>query len=106
MAVIGVPLENGSLVLTKGRDFKWVFENLSAAGVPTTFPPGQLFLELGTSPVTKWQFSLSGTKASLKVESEEVNKIPRRTRWQLVFLATGEAAGGDPLARGTVRLQE
>jgi hypothetical protein len=32
--------------------------------------------------------------------------VPARTRWQLVWLPDGEAAGGDPLARGLVKIQE
>ena len=63
-------------------------------------------LELGKEPTTKWPFTISGHTASIKVESEEVNKIPKRTRWHLVFLPTGEVAGGDPVSLGKVRIQE
>lgn len=48
MSVIGVNLTNDQLVLHRGRDFKWTFENLDASNNPTAYPPGQLFFELGT----------------------------------------------------------
>lgn len=107
MAVIGVELEQDELVLTKGRDFKWAFVNLDASGAAQSFPAGSLYFELYTSPTkTTWQFTITGSQAVLKVESVDVDLIPARTRWQLVFKQTGEAVGGDPLARGVVRIQE
>lgn len=106
MASIGVDLEQVDLFLTKGRDFRWNFVHLNeATNDPEAFPSGSLFFEFDTSPVTQWIFSISGSEASLKVESDEVDSIPARTRWQLVFLPAGEAAGGDPIARGTVQVQ-
>jgi hypothetical protein len=63
-------------------------------------------LERGKGRVTKWPFVIDGALATLKVESEEADKIGDRTPWQLVFLPTGEAEGGDALARGTVRVQQ
>lgn len=63
-------------------------------------------IETGKEPTTKWPFVISGSTASLKVESEEVNKILPRTRWHLAFLPDGEAVGGDPVARGRVTVQE
>lgn len=107
MAVIGVELEQDDLVLTKGRDFKWSFVNLNDSGTAVDFPDGTLYFELYTKPTaTVWSFSIAGSTATLKVESTAVDVIPARTRWQLVFRETGEAAGGDPLARGTVSIQE
>lgn len=105
MSVIGTELDASSLVLTKNRDFRWHFVNLGAGDVPEAFPAGSLYFELETSPTTTWSFNISGDTASLKVESEAVNLIPNRTRWQLVFRVTGEAAGGDAVARGTVMVQ-
>lgn len=106
MAVIGVDLDSDELVLTKGRDFKWAFVNLDAAGAPLAFPGGSLYFEFAKSPVVTWPFTIVGSSATIKVESEQVATIPTRTRFQLVFRATGEAAGGDPIARGVVRVQE
>lgn len=60
----------------------------------------------GKERLTKWPFVIDGATASLKVESEDADKIPARTHWQLVFLPEGEAAGGDPIARGRVAVQE
>lgn len=104
--VIGTVLEPMQLVLTKGRDFKWSFQNLNDAGVPTNFPGGSLYFEFALSPLVTWPFTISGNTATLKVESNAVDQIPNRTRWQLVFRATAEVAGGDPLARGFVTIQE
>ena len=62
--------------------------------------------DLGQAALTKWVFDIDGYRASLKVESEAVGLIGNRTRWQLVFLPAGESAGGDPISRGVVRIQE
>lgn len=62
-------------------------------------------LDPGKERYTYWNFDIDGSTADLKVESQEVDLIGQRTRWQLVFLPDGEAAGGDPVARGTVRVQ-
>lgn len=62
-------------------------------------------LDPGKSRYTYWNFSIDESTADLKVESSEVDLIGQRTLWQLVFLPDGEAAGGDPIARGTVRVQ-
>jgi len=98
------------MVLYTGRDFKWTFQNLADDRVtPVNFPAGDLYFELlfstdgGTTPTTKWDFTISGNTAGLKIESTAADLIPAKTKWQLVFLATGEAAGGDPVAYGTVR---
>lgn len=106
MAVVGVELGYDELVLTKGRDFKWSFQNLDDSDVPVYFPAGSLFFEIydGVSP-SVWEFSVSGSTATIKVESEVVDTIPDRTKWQLVFKESGEAVGGDALARGVVRVQ-
>ena len=48
MAVIGIELDSDTLVLTKGRDFKWYFENLDTNGQAIDYPPGELYFELLT----------------------------------------------------------
>jgi len=109
MSDIGVVVDGDSLVLWTGRDFKWGFTNLDANGNSTNYPSGSLYFELlystdgGITPTTQWTFSISGATATLKVESTDADLIPARTQWQLVFLPTGEVAGGDPIAYGTVR---
>ncbi|EFV12957.1 DUF7264 domain-containing protein [Segniliparus rugosus] len=60
----------------------------------------------GKARMTIWPFTIDGAKATIKVESEQVDLIEPRTRWQLVFLPEGEPAGGDPVARGRVMVQE
>lgn len=107
MAVIGVELPQDELVLTKGRDFKWAFVNLGADGSEEDFPDGSLYIELkGNGVDTTWPFTIDGSNAVIKVESDQVDEIPNKTRFHLVFQETGELAGGDPLARGFVRIQE
>lgn len=105
MTVIGVELEASSLVLTRGRDFRWNFLNIDEDDVPVDYPDGSLYLELATLPSTTWTFVIDGVEASLKVESEEVDLIKDGVRWQLVFEPAGEASGGDPIARGFVVVQ-
>lgn len=106
MASIGVELEMASLVLTKGRDFRWAFENLDENRQPTDFPAGDLYFEIAVgSPFTEWHFEIDGSVATIKVESTVVDQIPARAKWQLVFLPEGEIAGGDPEARGLVKVQ-
>lgn len=106
MAVIGVDLGVDQLVLTTGRDFRWMFVNLDGEDQPIDFPDGDLYFELGFGDsITTWTFDIDGDTASLKIESPAADLIANRTQWQLVFLANGEAAGGDPIARGTVKRQ-
>lgn len=102
---IGLELEAVPLVLTKGRDFRWTFENLDENDASVAFPSGSLYFEFDLVGVTPWAFTISGSTASIKIESEVVDTIPARTKYQLVFRPTGEAAGGDPIARGTVKVQ-
>jgi hypothetical protein len=105
VTVIGNDLEPAELVLVKNRDFKWAFQNLDDSGAAVNFPAGTLYFEVYiTSTPTVWAFTISGSTASIKVESEVVNTVPTRSAWQLVFRPTGEPAGGDALARGTVRV--
>ncbi|QFP95490.1 hypothetical protein SEA_GAUGELDP_6 [Mycobacterium phage GaugeLDP] len=58
--------------------------------------------EPGKHPLTLWEFDIDGSVADIKIESDEADQIATRTKWQLVFLADGEEAGGDPIALGTV----
>lgn len=62
-------------------------------------------LDPGRAPVTKWIFDINETLAHLKVESEAADQIAANTKFQLVFLPEGEAAGGDPIAEGFVKVQ-
>jgi hypothetical protein len=107
MATIGPIFCADKLVLTRGRDFKWVYQLTDTQGVPVDFPPGELYFEFSTAPaVTKWEFSISGSIASIKRESEDVDLIGNRTKFQLVWLPDGEIAGGDPVSLGTVQVQK
>lgn len=105
MAVIGVALEPDVLYLQRGRDFRWDFKFVDDNGASKNFPAGKLYFEFCGNPPTKWEFVISGDNAALKVESTEADKIAPRSKWQLVWLRDGEAAGGDPIAYGTVVVQ-
>jgi hypothetical protein len=59
----------------------------------------------GKTRLTKWPFTITGDTATIKVESEAVDLIGGGTRWQLVFLPTGESAGGSMVSRGTTVVQ-
>jgi hypothetical protein len=64
------------------------------------------YIDLGQRALTLWHFEIAGPDATLKVESEAVELVPNRTKWQLVFQEEGEAAGGDAITRGMVRIQQ
>ena len=106
MSVIGPVFAPDKLFLTRGRDFKWAYKLVDCDGVATDFPPGRLYFELSNDPMTVWEFAIDGDVATIKVESEEADLIPNRTKWQLVFLPDGEAEGGDPVALGVVQVQK
>jgi hypothetical protein len=95
------------LILTRGRDFEWVYRLVDSADQPYDFPPGRLFLEFATAPeVTVWDFVVEGDRASIRVESDVADLIPNRCRWQLVFLPEPEESGGQPVALGSVTIQK
>ncbi|AHJ86618.1 minor tail protein [Mycobacterium phage CRB1] len=62
-------------------------------------------IDPGKKRLTKWPLTVSGADASIKVESEEADKIHNRCRWQLVHMPSGEAAGGDAKQLGFVYIQ-
>ncbi|AER48194.1 hypothetical protein BLUE7_6 [Mycobacterium phage Blue7] len=87
--------------------------DLAEMTVPATTADGTLLVgadkniyvtveEAGKNELTLWDFEVEGSLATIKVESEECDKIGNRTKWQLVFLADGETAGGDPVALGWI----
>lgn len=108
--VFGVVPDCATLELVDGADYSWHFtlkypQGHAQAGQDQPFPAGQLFYRIFTSPVeTKWQFTVAGSVASIKVESDEVVKVPDRTRFHLVWLPAGELAGGQVWAIGKVRV--
>ena len=104
MADIGIRVDQDTLVLWRGRDFKWAFDNLDESGDPVAFPAGRLYFEFDTNPVTEWDFDFNGSQAVIKIESAEADEIAPRTKWQLVFLPDGEVAGGDPITHGRVEV--
>ena len=105
MSVIGPVFQPDKLYLTRGRDFKWAYQLVDKDNTPVDFPPGKLYFEFETSPVTVWDFTIDGDVASIKIEHEAADLIPDRTKWQLVFLHEAEPAGGDPISIGVVKVQ-
>ena len=65
----------------------------------TVTKPGKAF-------ATIWPFNIIGHRATIKIESEEVDKIANRVVWYLAFKPAGEAKGGDPVGMGRVRVQK
>ena len=104
MAYVGHPVDEDVMFLTAGRDMDWGIEFTEPCGTPVDIAHGDLFFDFPNSD--RWFFTVSGNKATLKVESEVVDRVADRSRWQLVFLPHGEAAGGVCLARGYVRRQK
>ncbi|QGH79678.1 hypothetical protein SEA_ANON_6 [Gordonia phage Anon] len=102
MADIGVNVSGDTLFLWRGRDFKWNFEMLDTSNQPMDFPAGDLYFEFFVGDTEYvWDFDIDGSVATIKVESDDVDLIPARTTWQLVFLPEGELSGGDPVAWGS-----
>jgi hypothetical protein len=108
--IFGVVPGCAILELVPGGDYVWNFDLKYApghvlAGQAQVFPAGQLFYRIFTEPVeTKWPFTIAGSTASLKVESEDVVKVSDRTKFHLVWLPAGELAGGQVWAMGKVRV--
>jgi hypothetical protein len=103
---IGLKLPPETLVLTRGRDFRWAFQNLDANLDPEDFPAGDLYFELATGETpTEWHFTIVDDLASLKVESDDSDLIPTQTKFQLVWMPDGEAEGGEVVALGKVLVQ-
>jgi hypothetical protein len=103
---IGIKLPSETLVLTRGRDFRWVFLNLDENLEETDFPAGDLYIEFAQGdPPIEWHFEIEGSRAEIKIESESVDTISPRTAFQLVWLPDGEPEGGDVVAVGRVQVQ-
>lgn len=66
MSDIGIRLNTDRLVLTRGRDFKWAFDNLddSKPPVPTDYPAGDLYFELDTGGEQNAVQKVTQTKVS------------------------------------------
>ncbi|QFG08588.1 hypothetical protein PBI_VANISOA_6 [Mycobacterium phage Vanisoa] len=59
----------------------------------------------GKHPLTIFDFEVSGAHATVKIESDEADKIGHRTKWQFVQLLDGEPEGGTALQLGRVYRQ-
>jgi hypothetical protein len=106
LSVIGPVFQPDKLFLTTGRDFKWAYQLVDADNNPVDYPAGKLYFEFFTcDEPTVWNFVIDGSVASIKVEHEQADLIPTRTKFQLVFLHENEPAGGDPISLGSVQRQ-
>ncbi len=104
---IGARPLRGEVALVRGTDLGPANLVLldTATQLPKVWPAGVLSMELATSPVkTVWTFSVAGSVATLKVESEDADKVPDRTDFVVKFLPAGELAGGQPVILGKVRV--
>ena len=107
MADIGTELIPEKLFLTKHRDLLSEIEHVDVLGNSGPWPPGDLFLEIHTLPAyTNWHYSISGTKATLKVPSSVVDTIPYDIGYQLVWKPAGDTGSGEAVALGCVVVQE
>jgi hypothetical protein len=63
-------------------------------------------VQVGTPTLTKWDFTIAADTATLFIPNSECDEISNRTPWQLVWKPSGDTTGGDPQARGFVRVQQ
>jgi len=98
----------GEVSLVRGTDLgpqNLTLVTDAVSQTPKPWPAGSLSMELATLPVkTVWPFTIAGSVASLKVESEEVDKVPDRTDFVVKWLPAGELAGGQAVVIGKVRV--
>lgn len=93
--------------LVAGCDWKKAYKLVDRNGVDVPFPAGRLYYRIAVGGETVlWEFAISGSEAVLKVESEDVDLIPNRTKYKLIFHPEGEEAGGDPVALGSFTVQQ
>ncbi|QBJ01093.1 hypothetical protein PBI_ARISSANAE_6 [Mycobacterium phage Arissanae] len=59
----------------------------------------------GREKLTVFPFTISGSSATVKIESEQADLIPHRCKWQFVQLLDGEPAGGTAKQLGRVYRQ-
>lgn len=107
MATIGLELGMNRLVLTAGRKFSSTLQLTEPRTyLPVDWPDGDLYIEFADGVPTQWNYTISGALASLAKTSTDVGNIAAQTRWQLVFVATGDTSGGVPVGRGITVIQK
>lgn len=106
MADIGLKLERSWLYLTTGREFNCSLQlTMPDSNLPTDWPSGSLYFEFDDGVPTQWPLTIAGPYATLLVDSTAADLIPRQTKWQLIFVATGDTSGGVPVGRGITVVQ-
>jgi hypothetical protein len=102
---MGVFINPEPLPLYRGRDYERTFvAHDPVTQQPVPFPAGQLYIELCGAVKKVFQATISGPNAVFKIESEDCDKIADRTKYQLVWQATGEPAGGQCVGFGQVKV--
>lgn len=105
MSVMGVFLNPEPLPLYRGRDYQRTFVSKDATTKqPIPFPAGSLYIEFCGTPPKKFTATINGSNAVFKIESEDCDKIADRTKYQLVWMPAGEAAGGQCVGYGNVKV--
>ena len=104
MSYVGSPLRDDVMFLVRGRDFVWGFELVTREGVLVDWPAGELFFEVFSDPVRRWDCRVEGAQAFVGVGSGVTDLVPNRCRWQLVWLPVGGLPAGVPVARGYVKV--
>ena len=105
MPIMGVILSPEVLPLYRGRDYQRTFESKDVVTkLPVPFPAGDLFLEFCQNPKKIFKATITGSSAVFKIESEDCDKIPDRTKYQLVWLGATEPAGGQCVGFGQVKV--
>lgn len=76
---IGITPQKADLVLSTGGDFQWSF-----VWKDGDFPTGSaLYLLVGSSE--KWDFTINGDIATIKIESEVADLVAANTPYRMVF---------------------
>lgn len=100
MADHGNPTPKDTMTLNWGEDFIATFE-LQDDTFDAGFEMFYRFREM--NPVVEWPFTLSGSVATCRVESEEADQIPAREKWQLMTREDSDPTTETQLVWGTVK---
>lgn len=100
MADHGNPTPKDVMTLNRGEDFIAEFE-LQDAEFDSGTEMFYRFFEM--DPVIEWAFSVSGSSAVLKIESEEADLIPAREKWQLLMREPSDPTTETQICWGTVK---
>lgn len=100
MADHGNPTPKDEMTLNIGEDFIAHFELIDGE-----FEPGfQMFYRFfEREPAVEWDFTIAGSNAHCRIESEEADQIPARAKWQLMTRQDGDPTTEIELCWGLVK---